>query len=180
MTDRLKQDVDPLTGLGVVTIGLGLVAAIYLLSKSNEATLFSSMGISEQGLTGGEIAFSVGVFYYHLVLGSICIGVASLKGQVQAGPLVPGQVGASSGQRTQAGDRWKAEAALRQGTAEQPAEFSLNGEQYARLPAEQGEDQAFCIGCRKTAPKADLVKNTASSTYYHPACLIAAGGAENS
>ena len=33
------------------------------------------------------------------------------------------------------------------------------------------EGQATCVGCKRTAPKADLYYNKAMDVYYHPECL---------
>jgi len=33
------------------------------------------------------------------------------------------------------------------------------------------EGEAMCIGCRKTAPKADMYYSTPLDVYYHPQCL---------
>jgi hypothetical protein len=180
MTSRMKQDVEPLAALGVLTVGLGLAAAFYLLMKFNEATLFSSAGLSEQGVTGGEFAIAAGVFYYHLVLGAICIGVSALKGQLQAASVGALQPDAPSGQKSQAGARWQAGVAARQLPDDPNAAFTLNGSQFGSVPEARKDGQAFCIGCRKMAAKADLLYSQETDTYYHPACLIAAGGSERS
>jgi len=46
-------------------------------------------------------------------------------------------------------------------------EVDPNG--FVSLAGEEGE--AFCLGCRKVAPKTELLYNKGTSEYYHEECL---------
>ncbi len=61
--------------IGTITIIIGIVVALVLISSFSKPGMFS-----RSGLEAKEIVLSVAVAYYHLVFGALCLGVANIFG----------------------------------------------------------------------------------------------------
>ncbi|MBI5183255.1 MAG: hypothetical protein HY999_02700 [Nitrospinae bacterium] len=65
--------VNGLRVIGGVTIALGVIVGLGMLIKFSEAEMFS-----KAGLTPIEFGIAVGMVFYHVIFGILCLGIAEV------------------------------------------------------------------------------------------------------